>query len=81
MQRIGQYTIEYNNTPFIIGFASVVGKKEGEGPLKEYFHKKLNSALTPNFNYNNLYTNCNSNSMKRRFIKKDNFKYNSSISS
>ena len=49
--------------------------------LKEYFHKKLNSALKPNFNYNNIYTNCNSNSMKRNFIKKDNFKYNSSISS
>ena len=44
MQRIGQYTIEYNNTPFIIGFASVVGKKEGEGPLKEYFHKLENDT-------------------------------------
>ena len=49
--------------------------------LKEYFHKKVNSALKPYFNYNNISTNSNNNSVKRSFIKKDNFKYNSSISS
>ena len=49
--------------------------------LKQYFHKKLNSALKPNFNYSNIYTNSNSSSTKRSFIQKDNLKYNSSISS
>lgn len=38
-KRIGKYTLKMENTPFIEGFASVVGKKEGEGPLKEYFDK------------------------------------------
>lgn len=39
MNRIGRYTIAYNNQPAIAGFGSVAGKKESEGPLKEYFHK------------------------------------------
>ena len=48
--------------------------------LKQYFHKKVNSALKPNFNYSNIYTNSNNESMKRSFINKDNYKYSSSIS-
>ncbi len=39
MNRIGKYTIAYNNSPVISGFGSVVGKKESEGPLKDYFDK------------------------------------------
>ena len=49
--------------------------------LKENFHKKVNSALKPNLNYSNIYTNSNSSSIKRSFVKKENIKYNSSISS
>lgn len=36
-QRISRDTILLPNTPSIIAYASVVGKKEGEGPLAEYF--------------------------------------------
>ncbi|MEE0265137.1 MAG: stage V sporulation protein AD [Acutalibacteraceae bacterium] len=39
MHRIGEYTIAFKNKPAIAGFGSVVGKKEGEGPLKSFFHK------------------------------------------
>ena len=39
MHRVGQYTIAYENKPVIAGFGSIVGKKEGEGPLKNFFHK------------------------------------------
>lgn len=39
MKRVGKYTIEYKNQPTISGFASIAGKKESEGPLKDYFHK------------------------------------------
>lgn len=35
--RIGKYTIELNNKPTILGFASVVGKKEAEGPLGKLY--------------------------------------------
>lgn len=35
--RIGRYTLQMENRPTVEGFASVVGKKEMEGPLSEYF--------------------------------------------
>lgn len=39
IKQIGRHTLEFTNRPRIIGFGSVVGKKEGEGPLKEWFDK------------------------------------------
>ena len=44
-QRIGKYTIELKNTPSIIGYAAVVGKKESEGPLGQHFDKAYNDAF------------------------------------
>lgn len=35
--RIGRYTLQMENRPTIEGFASVVGKKEMQGPLSKYF--------------------------------------------
>ena len=35
--RIGKNVLEFENTPSIIGWSSVVGKKEGEGPLGKSF--------------------------------------------
>lgn len=37
MKRLGKNTVALNNTPHIIQTASIVGKKEGEGPLAQYF--------------------------------------------
>lgn len=36
-KRIGKQTIAFTSPPGIRGYASVVGKKEGEGPLKDQF--------------------------------------------
>lgn len=36
-QRIGRYTIALTGSPAVMGYASVVGKKEGEGPLAHEF--------------------------------------------
>lgn len=36
-KRIGKYTVKFENRPSIISYASVVGPKEGEGPLRSYF--------------------------------------------
>ena len=36
-KRQGKYTVLFENPPFIRSYASIVGKKEGEGPLREYF--------------------------------------------
>lgn len=35
--RIGNYTLQLDRKPVILGYASVVGKKEGEGPLGKLF--------------------------------------------
>lgn len=37
IRRIGGHTIGFEEMPSIIGFASVAGKKEAEGPLKDAF--------------------------------------------
>ena len=36
-KRIGRYTVMTECEPAIVGFGSVASKKEGEGPLKDYF--------------------------------------------
>lgn len=36
-QMLGNGSLCFSKTPFIISTASIVGKKEGEGPLKDYF--------------------------------------------
>lgn len=37
IERLGKYTLKLNERPSVIGCAGVVGKTEGEGPLKEEF--------------------------------------------
>ena len=38
-------TIKFKNKPKVISYASIVGQKEGEGPLKNYFDKVLDDAI------------------------------------
>ena len=42
IKRRGTQTIELSHPPKIISTYSIVGPKEGDGPLKEYFHEILN---------------------------------------
>ena len=37
LKRIGSQTVKLSSPPSIMGTASIVGPKEGEGPLKDYF--------------------------------------------
>lgn len=39
IKQIGKNTLEFTDRPRVIGFGSAVGKKESEGPLKEWFDK------------------------------------------
>lgn len=39
IRRIGSHTIGFEEMPSIAGFASVVGRKESEGPMGKYFDK------------------------------------------
>ncbi len=46
INRIGGQTIKFNNSiPRIVSRAAIVGKKEGEGPLGQYFDKILEDNL------------------------------------
>lgn len=37
LKRVGKQTVKFENPPKIIATASIVGPKEGKGPLKDYF--------------------------------------------
>lgn len=39
MYRVGNYSVEFKNAPSIIAAASIVGPKEGEGPIGHFFDK------------------------------------------
>ena len=41
MEKLGKQTIKFNNPPTITSTASIVGPKEGEGPLAKYFDQCL----------------------------------------
>lgn len=43
-KRIGKYTLQFENQPSILGYASVVGKKESEGPLGKLFDRCHNDT-------------------------------------
>ena len=45
MGKIGKYSIEFDNKPLISASASVVGQKEGEGPLGEYFDRVIDDPM------------------------------------
>ena len=44
-KRLGMQTIKFDNPPSIVATASIVGPKEGQGPLKKYFDEILNDEL------------------------------------
>ena len=55
MGKVGKVSIEFENMPYIREYASVVGQKEGEGPLAKYFDKviedKVNDVIDILLNY------------------------------
>ena len=42
--KIGQQTLRFKNPPTIFAVASIVGKKEGEGPLNKFFDEMLDET-------------------------------------
>lgn len=43
--QLGEQTIAFTNPPIIVGYGNVVGPKEGEGLLKQYFDQILEDSL------------------------------------
>ena len=50
MGHIGKSSISFDNNVYILQYSSIVGKKEGEGPLCQYFDEVYSDPL---FNTNN----------------------------
>ncbi len=44
-KKIGKQTLQFDNPPSILNTASIVGKKEGEGPLVDYFDEVLEDSM------------------------------------
>ncbi|EOD01514.1 stage V sporulation protein AD [Caldisalinibacter kiritimatiensis] len=44
-KKLGKQTVVFDNPPSIISTASIVGPKEGQGPLKDYFDMVLDDDL------------------------------------
>lgn len=44
-KKLGNQTVKFDNPPSIISTASIVGPKEGQGPLKKYFDEILDDEL------------------------------------
>ena len=42
--KVGKYTIQFQTNPAVLGFASVVGKKESEGPYGNSFDQCHNDT-------------------------------------
>ena len=42
---VGRHTVKLRNPVYIASTASFVGKKEGDGPLKDYFDYVSNDAM------------------------------------
>lgn len=45
VKKLGSQTIKFQNPPSIVATSSIVGPKEGQGPLKDYFDLILNDDL------------------------------------
>ncbi len=44
-KRLGTQTVKFDNPPSIVATASIVGPKEGQGPLRKFFDEILNDEL------------------------------------
>lgn len=53
MKHIGKASISFDNPPFIYEAATIVGQKEGEGPLGKYFDQIDNDPLFGGDNWEN----------------------------
>ena len=45
IKKLGKQTVQFKNPPTIISTATIVGPKEGEGPLRSYFDMILKDDL------------------------------------
>lgn len=68
-ERIGNKTIILNSSPSIIGYGAIVGKKEVEGPLGQYFDKAYNDEFFGQETFEKAETKCQKEAI-RTAVKK-----------
>lgn len=68
-KRIGKQTVVLKSKPKIISTTSVVGPKEGEGPLKNYFDIILENDLNGEKSYEKAETSILSQSIRETILK------------
>lgn len=68
-ERIGKYTIGLSSTPAILGFAAVVGKKEGEGPLGNEFDYIYADAAAGQDSWEKAESTMHSDAVRRAIAK------------
>jgi len=79
IKKLGKQTIKFLNPPSIISTASIVGPKEGEGPLKDYFDKiiqdDLNGMGTWEQSESKLQTDTIKEALNKINLKEDDIEY------
>lgn len=78
-KRIGTQTIKFENKPRIISTTSVVGPKEGEGPLRDYFDIILSDDLDGKDSFekaeSSMMYKAIQETIKKRNLKESNINY------
>ena len=78
-KKVGKQTIKFNNPPKIISTYSIVGPKEGQGPLKDYFDEILNDDLCGKDSFekaeSEMMYSAITNAIKKANIKEDDIEY------
>ena len=78
-KKIGKQTIKFENPPKIIATHSIVGPKEGQGPLKDYFDEILTDDLCGKDSFekaeSEIMYSAITNSIKKANLKEEDIEY------
>lgn len=69
IRRIGRYTLGFEEMPSIIGYASVVGKKESNGPLGKGFDKVIYDSYSGKQTYEQAESDLQFNAVETALLK------------
>jgi stage V sporulation protein AD len=78
-KKLGKQTIKFDNPPKIIATYSIVGPKEGQGPLKDYFDEILTDDLCGKDSFekaeSEMMYSAITNSIKKANLKEEDIEY------
>lgn len=79
IKKVGKQTIKFENPPKIIATHSIVGPKEGQGPLKDYFDEILTDDLCGKDSFekaeSEMMYSAITNSIKKANLKEEDIEY------